>query len=924
VLVTQAGTTAERLGRADLVLERPSAGDRWKVASRRASTIAVTDSVPVNHALAAFAEPFHQATQRELSRPIAEATREIGAPRGRFDDGPLWELIHEAQLAASGADVSLAALPDPPAPIRAGVVTVRDVLRACPLDQTLTVVEMSVAELEQALEHSARYLSDYTWAADRPLADPARPGDRFDSAEGVGYEIDLTRPAGDRIGALTLRGAPLPPERRLKVVVRTDRLNAAGGFEPLQRAPRTWKSSRPLRDIVIDHTERRQILSGAFKRNWTLLPDYAATIERPLIDRLVRGGAMAPADLERIRPDERAIRGDLAWWLAHAFGWREKKLSGAFVDAPDSLEPWLDGLLKRKILGVGAEGDHFYPMKAVGPILCMDWCERAARHQGYHVARGYDADFRRGLVAGLGGAAGKLETIVQTDSLTCSQLVGMIANLRFPTLRILETTDFHGAILGGARERRTQRPVGGSAVLAAHIERLRAENPAGTVLIDGGDCFQGTMISNLQFGRPVVEQMNALGYSALAVGNHEFDWTADTLERRVREMRFAALSANTIERKNQKPPAWVRPDTVVTRRGIRLGILGLSYRLTPTVTLARHVRHLEFRDDSAVVARLVPGLRKRADHVIVVGHVPAVSDSARRAVDGDLVRLARGVSGVDAWFGGHSHNQVHDRVNGVPVMIAGSHGEVIAVCDLVIDPVAKKVLETRTRLVPTYADEVTPDSLMRARVERWNEGVAPIAAREVGRNARTLLRNRGGESPLGNLVTDAMRGAVQAEVALQNSGGLRADFPEGVVTRGRIYEVMPFDNQIFTLGLNGAEIELALEQALAGGRVTQVSGIRYAFDLSRPELDRVVSLADSAGRPLDPARVYRVACNDFMATGGDNYRVLSGGRDRDATGILVRDAIEAYVVDRTRRLGAVDVQTDGRIRRVSERRGDGE
>src|SRR4029079_17588938 len=136
--------------------------------------------------------------------------------------------------------------------------------------------------------------------------------------------------------------------------------------------------------------------------------------------------------------------------------------------------------------------------------------------------------------------------------------LALVANLRYPTLRVLETTDFHGGILSPTRDRATGRMVGGSAVLAAGIARLRAANPEGTVLVDGGDLFQGTMISNLQFGRPVVEQMNALGYAAAEIGNHEFDWSADTLMQRISEMRFAALGANLRERRSGKLPSWVR------------------------------------------------------------------------------------------------------------------------------------------------------------------------------------------------------------------------------------------------------------------------------------------------------------------------------------------------------------------------------
>src|SRR5439155_6852496 len=185
---------------------------------------------------------------------------------------------------------------------------------------------------------------------------------------------------------------------------------------------------------------------------------------------------------------------------------------------------------------------------------------------------------------------------------TRAQALGMIANARYPVIRVLETTDFHGAILTGQTERRTNRKLGGSAALAAAIERLRAENPEGTVLIDGGDLFQGTMISNLQFGRPVVEQMNALAYAATATGNHEFDWSVDTLARRVHEMKFAALAANLRQRGTGRMPDLARSDTTVVRRGLKVSVLGLCYRFTPTVTLAKHVAAPEFLHDSTVAA----------------------------------------------------------------------------------------------------------------------------------------------------------------------------------------------------------------------------------------------------------------------------------------------------------------------------------
>ncbi|MGH7730708.1 MAG: bifunctional metallophosphatase/5'-nucleotidase, partial [Candidatus Eiseniibacteriota bacterium] len=941
-LVTQAGRWAEGLGRVDLVFTRPARDARWTPAIRGARVIAVTDSVPADPALEDLAAPLHRATVAALAETLGVALEEIGAPHGRLGDGPLWELIHRVQLDATEADVSLAALFDPALRIAPGPIRLRDAMAIYPYDSMLGLIELTGAELAAVVERSAGYFSrdPYSFEDGQALVDSSVAGYDFDTAEGVGYEIDLTREPGHRVRSLTLHGEPLDPERRLKVAVNSYRLNGGGGFEALAKAPRLPFHSRPVRDLLVDYIRRMRSLDAGFTRNWTLLPDYAAAAERSMVDFLVRRRVLPREEALRLYPSEPARRGDLAYWISRAFGWREKRLSGAFADIPDSLEPWLDGLVRRDVLGLWGREERFQPFAVVSLSMALDWCEGAARSAGYDLGkRGSDPSFRRGLLTGIdfGRGPGRAGPFVFRDSLTRAQALALVANLRYPSVRVLATTDFHGAILPG-RDRRSNRPIGGSVSLASWIAALRDENPEGTVLVDGGDMFQGTMISNLAFGRPVVEQMNALGYTAAAIGNHEFDWTADTLERRVGEMGFAALGANMTQARDGRRPRWVRADTLVTRKGVRVGILGLCYPETPTVTLARNVTHLRFADDSTTAAALVPGLRKRgADLVIGVGHIPGGADSAGRAT-GDLARLARGVPGVDAWFGGHSHNRVDGRAERgeptghgasgkrrpsgdaaperIPAMIAGSHGEIVTVCDLRVDPVAHRVVERRARLVTTYGDRITPDAAMAARVERWNEGVARIAAEPVGRSATRLTRQHGAESALGNLVTDAMRAAVGADIAFQNSGGLRADLPEGVVTRGGVYEVMPFDNTIVTLELTGAEVARVIEDGLRTGRVHQLSGLRLAFDLSRPEMERVTSLKAADGSAFDATRVWKVAVNSFMADGGDESATLARGKAKLDTQILVRDALEWFVRERCAGGAALDYRPEGRITRI--------
>jgi len=328
------------------------------------------------------------------------------------------------------------------------------------------------------------------------------------------------------------------------------------------------------------------------------------------------------------------------------------------------------------------------------------------------------------------------------------------------------------------------------------------------------------------------------------------------------------------------------------------------------------VAHLRFEDDSTTAEKVSAKLRKAGATLVVgFGHIPAETDSTRRA-HGDLPRLAK-VAGVDAWFGGHSHNVVDDKVDGRPVLIAGSLGQYLAEVDLVIDPVKKQVVESSQRVLTAYADG-TPDSAWTARVAHWNANVAPIAAQSIG-TAGVALHRRPPETTIGDLICDAMRADAKVDIALQNPGGMRADMERGPITRGEVYAVMPFDNTIVTLSLTGAQVRQALEQSLHGNRVTQVSGIKYVIEPAAQAHWGVKSVTLADGTPIDDAKTYTVAVNNLMATGGDQYDALAQGQNRSDTGRLIRDAIEAYIRAQCTGGKSLDVPGDGRITRTDGR-----
>jgi len=874
-VITQAGKWAESLGRVDVTLSRAAAGAPWTVGSR-AYVLALGDTVADDTSLARQLAPYAARTNAALDQVVGTASGPLAAPGGRFADNALLQLVQKAQIAATGADVSLAAMFDPAQVIAAGPVRVRDLARLYPYDNSLVTVTLTGAELRAALEQSARYLATYTFEDGKPLAEAGLPGFNFDMAYGVTYDLDLTKAPGARIGHLALHGKPLADDATLRLVVNGYRAAGGGDFAMIRNAPRSGHADLDAPQALVAYVRSAKALTPDVTPAWTLRPAWVASDERALIDRLVRLGALPAAEVRDVDPAASATQGRLANWLSLAVTGKPASGGGTKVTLDQALAS----------------------------------AERAGRAGKLGAAGGSGgaASLRRGLVAGTG-----LDAADAGRTITNAQALAIVSNLRYPQLRVIETTDFHGAILGGTKERRTGRPIGGTPALAATIEHLRAENPEGTVLLDGGDMFQGTMISNLQFGRPVVEQMDLLGYAAAAIGNHDFDWTADTLIARVNGMRFAAMGANIIERKSGKRPWWVRSDTTFVRRGVRVSVFGLAYPGTPRVTLPANVAYLRFEDDSATAAAVVPRLHAAgADVVIEVGHIPAETDSTRKA-RGDIVRLAQ-VPGVNLWLGGHSHNVVDDVVNGAPVMIGGSTGQWLAVADLTVDPVKHVVVESHHRVIPIYTDEYALDSAWVARVRGWNAGVAPVAAAVIGRNAIALTRGRP-EATIGDFICDAMRFTSGADIAMQNPGGMRANLAAGDITRGAIYEVMPFDNTIVTIELSGADVAKALEQALKYDRVTQVGGLRYVFDPKRPAMSRVTQLTLADGTPIDPAKVYKVAVNNFMATGGDNYDALNRG-NRDDAGLVIRGALEAYVRDKCKAGGALEIKEDGRIAEV--------
>ncbi len=484
----------------------------------------------------------------------------------------------------------------------------------------------------------------------------------------------------------------------------------------------------------------------------------------------------------------------------------------------------------------------------------------------------------------------------------CPGAVFPVASPAPVRITILHVNDTHGRILPYTdTSLRTERPVGGAAYLARMIEDERAKNPGGTLLLSGGDMFQGTAVSNVFRGIPVIEIMNELKFDAMAIGNHEFDWGREALDNLRKGARFPFLSANIVDRRGKGLPG-TRPYIIVDRKGLKIAVIGLTTTEAGFTTKASNVRGLSFPAPEDVLPPLIRDVKARgARTVVVLSHL---------GLDADRETAAE-VSGIDVIVGGHSHTAVK-----VPVVVgrtiivqAGCYGLYLGVLNLDIDPASGTVVGCQGELRTVWSGPRDPfDPRIAGLVEKYHARIKDEFAAVIGETAVDLVRNSRGESNVGNLVCDAMRKAAKADIAVQNSGGIRANIPKGKITLEQAYALLPFDNVLVSMDLTGEQILRFLEQsAVMEHGILQVAGLQVKIDLTKPEGRRVVE-AKVRGKAIRPEIAYRVVTNDFLAAGGDRFAVF-----REGNNILYGDDQREAFVEYLRRHSPVSPKVEGRV-----------
>jgi len=481
------------------------------------------------------------------------------------------------------------------------------------------------------------------------------------------------------------------------------------------------------------------------------------------------------------------------------------------------------------------------------------------------------------------------------------------------SLRILHTNDHHAhlepvkfgdRLLGGIARRRTL------------IDQIRTEsktNQEPLLLLDAGDIFQGTLYFNQYLGQADLDFYNALAYDASTIGNHEFDRGQQVLADFIAKAKFPIISANLDIAPESPLYGKIRPWQILDVKGEKIGVFGLT---TPDTAILSSVGDgVKFTDPIAAARTSVSALKQQGiNKIVALTHIGFEND----------VVLAQKVHDIDIIIGAHSHTPVGNipnanhpyplvEKNGTkePVLVVTDWewGKYLGDLSVSFDRNGKLIAWAGK---PHALDaSIKPNQEFENKLKAYAAPIEALRQKIIGKSLVALdgdrIKLRTSETSLGNLIADAILAKTKGDrvqVALINAGGIRNGLPLGNIAMGNVLEALPFGNTITRVELTGKQLKEALESGVSmaekeEGRFPQVAGIRFVWDVKLPAGKRVtkIEVKDVSGdfQLLNPQGIYRVATNNFLASGGDGYRTFAEGKNLLETGYLLSDAIAEYI-----------------------------
>ena len=512
-------------------------------------------------------------------------------------------------------------------------------------------------------------------------------------------------------------------------------------------------------------------------------------------------------------------------------------------------------------------------------------------------------------------------------------------------LDILFTNDIHGGIdrypatfmnpnfppmLGGG---------GSAATYIKGIRKISNGKNRDNLLVDAGDFFQGHPVGTISKGKAVITYMNMIGYDLSVVGNHEYDIGEDALIETYNDAEFPILSCNIVKKGTDELVDYVQPYLILEKMGIRFGIIGVTTTDTEKMSFPENIKNVEFLPAKDALEKYIPIVKKeKVDLIMVVGHVgipydpePAYkhryeenSGEKQRYWGLDAQELAHEVQGIDLFFAGHIHKGFakpwEDPETHTLVFQGYAYGSNVGHVTIKIDKETKTISGYETAalregmMITLFEDEFIPDKTIGDTILTMQK-IAEQGMDEVIGRAETYISRDGvdAQNKIGNLVCEAMLEATGADFSFLNLGGVRGDLQQGPITYRNIFDVMPFENQVVIIEVDGEFLKNIIEMRVSGSRHgLRVAGVNVVYNRSRKDYDRITKLL-IGGEPWQKDKIYHISTTDFLLQGNAGLTMLTKIPEAKITRIekSLRDCIVDYVKNNS----PVTAQIDNRWKR---------
>lgn len=518
------------------------------------------------------------------------------------------------------------------------------------------------------------------------------------------------------------------------------------------------------------------------------------------------------------------------------------------------------------------------------------------------------------------------------------------------TIKILGINDFHGQISTGRQIK--NEPVGGAAVLAAYLKQAQASANNRTIItIMGDQVGASTPSSGLLHDEPSILFTNSLGNNhcstknrinpncniVATVGNHEFDKGQKAMldliygtDSRPTDdwiplanypgAAYPYISANIIDVNTHK--TLFLPYTIKLVHGIPVAFIGAVLKNAADSMFPANAKGVKFLDEAKSINKYIPEIKAKGVEIIIVliheggNQIPYEGDTkVNTKVEGSIKEIINKLDdSIDVVMGAHTHqflNAFIPNKNGVQMLVtqANSYSSAFAEVTLQVDKKTHKVIQKSARIITTYANRwpgTEPDEKAQELVQLAEDKVEPIITSYVGTTQTALLRrpNNAGESNLGNLVADAFKSIMNADIGLTNPSGVRDDIKQGVINWGNIYSIQPFSNNIVKVSLTGQDIYELFEQQWMGSYINmlQISGLSYTYNSQNPIGQKIIAIAHQ-GKPLIKDKTYTIATTDFLASGNGVFSVMKratfisvGANDHETVIQYIRQLPQPFTV----------------------------